>query len=89
MAQLADPHPQAESVARPELPPSQVLAGFTFFAVWLLLQVLFYRPGNFPLNLVPNIFQYGGGALLVVLWTNGAVLNQLAPLPSASCAGPP
>lgn len=55
--------------------------GFAFFAVWLLLQVLFDRPGNFPLNLVPNIFLYGGGALLVVLWTNGAVLNQPATLP--------
>ncbi|MFP3462031.1 hypothetical protein R5O87_14385 [Arthrobacter globiformis] len=57
-------------------------AGLTFFAVWLLLQFLFDRAENFPLNLVPNIFLYGGGAFLVVLWTNGAVLYQPVPLPA-------
>jgi hypothetical protein len=56
-------------------------AGLTFFVVWLLLQILFDRSGNFLLNLVPNFFLYAGGALLVVLWTNGAVLNQPVPLP--------
>ncbi|MET3932902.1 hypothetical protein [Arthrobacter sp. OAP107] len=56
-------------------------AGLTFFAVWLLLEFLFDRTDNYLLHLVPNIFLYGGGALLVVLWTNGAVLNQPVPLP--------
>ncbi|MGN7253332.1 hypothetical protein [Arthrobacter sp. SAFR-014] len=57
-------------------------AGLTFVAGWLLLQILFDRAENFPLNLVPNLFLYGGGALLVVLWTDGAILNQPAPVPA-------
>lgn len=56
-------------------------AGFAFFGLWLLLQILFDSSEIFPLSLIPNIFLYAGGAVLVVLWTNGAVLNQPAPLP--------
>lgn len=56
-------------------------AGFAFIAMWFLLMVLFYDSDQFALGLIPNIFLYAGGAVLVVLWTNGAVLNQPAPLP--------
>ena len=62
-------------------------AGLTFFAVWLLLQVLFDRSEHFLLNLLPNFFLYAGGALLVLLWTNGAILNQPAPLPMGIMRG--
>ncbi|MDQ0866449.1 hypothetical protein [Arthrobacter globiformis] len=62
-------------------------AGLTFFVVWLLLQILFDRSENLPLNLLPNLFLYAGGALLVVLWTNGSVLNQPAPLPMGIMRG--
>ena len=62
-------------------------AGLTFFAVWLLLQVLFDRSEHFLLNLLPNFFLYAGGALLVLLWTNGAVLNQPVPLPMGIMRG--
>ncbi|MFE4834786.1 hypothetical protein ACFRAU_08890 [Arthrobacter sp. NPDC056691] len=62
-------------------------AGLTFFVVWLLLQLAFDRSDNFPLSLVPNIFLYAGGAFLVVLWTNGAVLNQPIPLPAGIMRG--
>ncbi|UKA53372.1 hypothetical protein LFT45_16825 [Arthrobacter sp. FW305-BF8] len=56
-------------------------AVFTLIVSWFLLEILFDRSPVFPLSLVPNLFLYGGGALLVVLWTNGAILNQPAPLP--------
>ena len=57
-------------------------AGFAFIAIWILLTVLFDRSDSFGLGLIPNLFLYGGGFLLAILWTHGAVLNQPARLPA-------
>ena len=62
-------------------PRRRFWAGICFSALSLVLSALFSGSDTVLLGLIPMLFLYGGGAVLVIFMTHGAALNKPPVLP--------